>query len=266
MLIQNHSAARAGQISRGGVNLPFTPLNKDSYTPIYAQIQAQLLEMIRTGRLQPGDLLPSEEELSRIHGISRMTARQALQALKVKGFATRQKGRGTFVTQPKMEKDITHLAGFSAEMRFLGMTPSSRVLEAEIVAASEEIASRLLLNPGTSVFRLHRLRLADNVPLALEETYLPVDRFPGIQEIDFSRHSLYQVTHEQYGIQLGMADEVLEARSAARRESELLNVPLRSSLLVISRIMRSDEGTPIESTNSCYRGDRYRAKLRIPVL
>lgn len=249
---------------RSGAPLPLGSLDKNSFTPIYAQIETQLLEMIRSGRLQPGDLLPSEEELSRIYGISRMTARQALMALKNKGLASRQKGKGTFVTQPKMEKDIAHLSGFSAEMRTLGMKPSSRVLTSETIPASDEVATRLAIQPAQPIFHLCRLRLADNVPLAIEEICLPATRFPGIQKIDFSRHSLYQTLHDRYEVRFGVADEILEARASGRHEAELLEIPLRSSLLVISRVLWSVDGEPIETASSTYRGDRYRAVLRIP--
>lgn len=261
---EDSSALLAGASNGAPANLPFASLDRNSFTPMYAQIQAQLLEMIRSGRLQPGDLLPSEEELSRIYGISRMTARQALQSLKTQGFANRQKGKGTFVTRPKMEKDIAHLSGFSAEMRALGMKPSSRVLASQTVNASDEIASRLSINAGTPVFRLCRLRLANDVPLAVEEICLPAAKFPGIQKLDFSRHSLYQTIHERYRTRFGIADEVLEARAASRHEAELLEIPTRSCLLVISRILWSVDGEPIETVSSSYRGDRYRAVLRIP--
>lgn len=261
---QNGSGSVAASPDGGTLPLHFASLDKNSYTPMYAQIQAQLLEMIRSGKLQPGDLLPSEEELGRIHGISRMTARQALQSLKAQGFAVREKGRGTFVARPKMEKDIAHLSGFSAEMRSLGMKPSSRVLAAETIPASAEVASCLSLNRGALVFRLWRLRLADNVPLAVEEICLPQSKFSGIEKIDFSRHSLYQTLHERYGIRFAVADEILESRLAGRNEANLLEVPPRSCLLVISRTLWSVDGEPIEAARSSYRGDRYRAVLRIP--
>jgi len=112
------------------------PLDKTSFTPMYFQIQTQLLAMIQSGRLRPGDPLPSEEELSRIYGVSRMTSRQALQALKSQGFASRHKGYGSFVCQPRVEKDITHLAGFTAEMRAIGMKALSRVLSSEMSTAT----------------------------------------------------------------------------------------------------------------------------------
>ncbi len=256
--------AKEASRRRWGSQLPLGALEKNSFIPKYAQIETRLLEIIRSGRLQPGDLLPSEEELSRIYGISRMTARQALLGLKNKGFASRQKGKGTFVTQPKMERDIAHLSGFSAEMRTLGMKPTSRVLRAETIPAEEvEVATRLAIEPEEPIFHLCRLRLADNVPLAFDETCLPATLFPGIQKIDFARHSLYQTLHERYNVRFGVADEILEARAASKREAELLEVPPRSSLLVISRILWSVDGQPIETASSSYRGDRYRAVLRM---
>jgi GntR family transcriptional regulator len=242
----------------------FEPLDKSSFTPMYFQIQTQLLQMIEAGRLRAGDPLPSEEELSRIYGVSRMTSRQALQALKSQGFASRHKGQGSFVSQPRVEKDITHLCGFTAEMRALGITATSRVLEAETLPASPELASQLGIAANAPIYRLRRLRLADELPIAVEEIRLPCDRFPGVEKLDFSRLSLYHTLRMRYGIRVSRADEILEARSATRREAELLDIPPRASLLVISRTLWSTDGLPVETAHSVYRGDRYRAVLRIP--
>lgn len=244
--------------------LPFEALDKNSYIPMYAQIQAQLLGMIHSGRLGAGDPLPSEEELSRVYRVSRMTSRQALQLLKSQGFAARHKGRGTFVTQPKVEKDIAHLCGFTAEMQALGMKASSQLLAAETIAATDEIATLLAIEAGAPVYRLRRLRQADGLPVAIEESYLPKAKFPGIEKLNFVRRSLYQTLRERYGVRFGMADEILEARAASRLEAQLLEIPARSSLLVISRTLWNVDGEPFEMARSSYRGDRYRAVLRIP--
>ena len=255
---------RAATPVRAESSLPFEPLDKTSYIPMYAQIQTQLLGMIRAGRLSTGDPLPSEEELSRVYGVSRMTSRQALQLLKSQGHAARHKGKGTFVTQPKVEKDIAHLAGFTTEMRQLGMKPSSQVLAAGIVAASGEVAEQLAIKSGGEAFRLKRLRIADGLPVAIEEIYLSIEKFPGIEKVDFSRQSLYQTLRARYAVRFGMADEVLEARSAISSEAKLLKIPPRSSLLVIARRLWSIDNEPVETARSIYRGDRYRAVLRIP--
>jgi GntR family transcriptional regulator len=243
--------------------LIFEPLDKNSFTPMYFQIQTQLLRQIKSGQLRAGDALPGEEELTRIYGVSRMTSRQALQALTTQGLAYRQKGRGTFVLQPKVEKDIAHLLGFSAEMRVLGLKSASRVLGIGSVPASPEIAARLKVETGSPTLHLHRLRSADGVPVAIEEVWLSQGQFPGIEKVDFVRCSLYQTLRERYDIHVGSADEVIEARAASRHEAGLLEIAPKSSLLVISRTLLSVDGKPVETGISLYRGDRYRAVLRI---
>jgi GntR family transcriptional regulator len=242
----------------------FEPLDKTSFTPMYFQIQTQLLRLIKEGQLRPGDALPSEEELSRACGVSRMTARHALQSLKSQGFASRHKGQGTFVSQPKVEKDITHLCGFTAEMKALGLEPSSRILNAQTVPAPAEVASRLRIEVGAPVFQLRRLRLADGLPVAVEEVWLSQQQLPGINRLDFASLSLYRTLRERYGIRVSRADEILEARSASRHEAELLEISRRASVLVISRTLWSIDGKPVETAHSVYRGDRYRAVLAIP--
>jgi GntR family transcriptional regulator len=246
-----------------GSSWNFEPIDKGSFTPMYFQIQTQLLKMIQSGHLKAGDSLPSEEELSRMYGVSRMTSRQALQVLKSQGFVTRHKGQGTFVSQPRVEKDITHLSGFTSEMRALGVRTSSRVLEAGIGPAVAEVASQLQIEINSPVFRLRRLRLAENLPVAIEEVWLPAARYPEIEKLDFSRLSLYQTLRDRYEVRVGCANEILEARSASKCESELLQVQARASLLVISRTLRSVDGSPLETAHSIYRGDRYRAVIQI---
>ena len=241
------------------------PLDKSGFIPLYYQIQHALMEKIQSGDLGQGDPIPSEDELSRTYQVSRMTARQALHGLKVNGYAFSEKGRGTFVTRPKLEKNIMHLQGFTQDMRQRGMTASSRLLEQSVVQATEDLREKLRLNPGEQVMRLRRLRLADGVPMALEESHVPVQRYPGLEHADFARGSLYTTLREQFGVRVGYADEIIEALPASREESELLTVPSRASILSISRLIFTTQETPIESACSRYRGDRYRALIRVPM-
>jgi GntR family transcriptional regulator len=255
------AALRAG---RTASTVQLEPLDKSSYVPMYAQIQTQLQTMIHNGRLKAGDTLPSEEELSRVFGVSRMTARQALQALRNLGLAARHKGLGTFVTQPKVEKDITHLLGFTAEMTALGMKPSSQLLQAEVRQADEKTAQGLSIQRGAPVFVLRRLRYADGLPMAIEESTLSLARFPGIDTIDFQNASLYETLRQRYNVRLSLVDEVLEAHLSERNEAQMLEMPVHSCLLVILRVLWNMENEPVELARSLYRGDRYSAVLRIP--
>src|ERR1700755_2024409 len=137
------------------------PLDKSGFIPLYYQIQRALMEKIHTGELLTGDPLASEEELARVYQVSRMTARQALHGLKTSGFAFSEKGRGTFVTRPKLEKNIMHLQGFTEDMRQRVMNPSSRLLEQSVVHPTEELMLKLKVEATDNVMRLRRLRLAD---------------------------------------------------------------------------------------------------------
>jgi GntR family transcriptional regulator len=241
------------------------PLDKKGFIPLYYQIQRALMEQIQSGKLREGDPLASEEELSRYYQVSRMTARQALHGLKSKGYAFSEKGRGTFVTRPKLEKNILHLQGFTEDMRQRGMKASSTLLEQAVIKADDGLVEKLKLTSADRVMRLRRLRLADGTPMALEESNIPLAQYPGIERIDFAKHSLYQTLRERYGVRVGYADEIIEALPATREEADLLTIPKRSCVLSISRIIMTTQEAPIEAACSRYRGDRYRASIRVPM-
>jgi GntR family transcriptional regulator len=244
----------------------FVPLDKNSFEPLYFQIQSQLEQMICSGSLCVHDLLPGEAELSRIFGVSRMTSRQALQGLTSDGFAYRERGRGTFVCAAKVEKQIAHLLGFSAEMRLLGLKATAKVLAFATISATNQVAQALQIQAQSSVTMLHRLRLANGDPIAIEQVWIPQSRFPGIDKIDFTRASLYETLKEKFSLKIGSANETIEARGAAKEEAKLLGVKPQSSLLVVSRTLLDSDGTPVELAHSLYRGDRYRAVLTIPAV
>ena len=149
-------------------------LDKDGFIPLYYQIQQALIEQIQTGKLLVGDCLPSEYELARSYQVSRMTARQALHNLKSRGYALSQKGRGTYVTRPKLEKNIMHLRGFTEDMKQRGMMPSSRLLAQTVLSAKGVLSEQLRVEEGSPVLQLRRLRIADGTPMALEESNIPL--------------------------------------------------------------------------------------------
>jgi GntR family transcriptional regulator len=198
--------------------------------------------------------------------VSRPAARQALELLRNQGYVVRKKGRGTFVTRPKVEKNIAQVAGFSTEMERLGIVAGARVLSAGRRAAGGDVAMRLAIFRGTPVFTLRRLRLADGIPIAIEESSLELARFAGIEKIDFAINSLYRILREQYAVRFTRVDEELEAQAASRADARLLEVAPRTSLLRIRRTVWGGDGRPVETALSSYRGDRYRAVLSVPAI
>jgi GntR family transcriptional regulator len=239
-------------------------LDKNGFVPLYYQIQRMLIEKVLSGELREGDLLPSEGELARVYQVNRLTARQALHGLKTCGYAFSQRGRGTFVTVSRVEKNQTQLRGFTEDIMQRGMVPTSRLLEQRVVDANDKLAESLEVQIGTPVMMLRRLRLADGIPMAVEKTYIALRQFPGLERFNFIEHSLYHTLREQFGVRVAWAAEAIEVLPATREESDLLDIPAKTSVLSISRNTITAERIPIEVTVSRYRGDRYRALIRIP--
>jgi GntR family transcriptional regulator len=240
-------------------------LDKNAFVPLYAQIQRALMDKIQSGELKEGDPLHSEEELSRQFHVSRMTARHALNGLKANGYAVSERGRGTFVTRPKFEKNVLHLQGFTEEISKKGMRPASKVLEHAVIEPEITVRENLKLATGEKVLCLKRLRLADDIPMAIEESNIPLRFFPGIDRINFANHSLYRVLRQDYGVRYGYADEVIESLPATQEEAAILTIPKKACILCVRRTIITVQETPIEYALSKYRGDRYRISLRVPV-
>src|SRR5260370_37701002 len=144
-----------------------------SGSPLYERVQSVLAGDIADGSLPPETQLPSEDGLVARFKVSRTTVRKAIQNLVERGLVEVRRGKGTFVTQPKITQELTELTGFVEDMQALGRTPTARWLDTRVVAADEAVAHQLALAPGTLVVRLRRRRLADGVTMSFDETYLP---------------------------------------------------------------------------------------------
>lgn len=236
-------------------------LNKSSFTPLYHQIEQALRRQIEQGELPPGQAI-SERELSEKLKVSRMTARQALHALREEGLIYTERGRGTFVAEQKMTVHTRQLLGFTEDMRRRGLTADSKVLSFRRFKP-ESAAEKLRLEDGEEAFEIVRLRLADRVPMAIETCLLPVERCPELKRADVERGSLYQILEQSYGVRLGHADEVLEAACATAEEARLLSIKPRSPVLVVTRTVFATDDSIIEAVRSVYRGDRYQATIQL---
>ena len=238
-------------------------LDRQSVVPLYYQIQLRLIEQIRSGELKPGDLVPSEQEISARLGVSRMTARQALKSLCSRGLVYSQRGKGTFVSRMKLEKNFRQLLSFSEEMKDRGSQPRSKVLAFKRILADGDVAEALRLNPAEEVIFLRRVRMADSSPLCIEATHLPARLCPDLLENFEPSGSLYEALAERYGLQVHLADEVAEASVATAAEAKLLRVRGKSPVFRFTRTAYLHNGQPIEFVKSTYRGDRCKVVNRL---
>ena len=238
-------------------------LDRHSALPLYYQIRQGLLEQIRSGKLKPGKPIPSEEDLSKRLRVSRMTARQALKALCHLGVAYSQRGKGTFVSGIKMEKNIRQVLSFSQEAVARGERPQSKVIAFDLRSADSEVAEALRLRPKAAVFFLRRVRMNDLTPMGAETAYLPEQLYPGLPEKFDPRTSLYQSLSRLYGVDIFIADEIVEAGLAAAEEARLLRIARGSPVFLFTRTSYVESGQPVEYVKSIFRGDRYKLVNRL---
>lgn len=223
--------------------------------PKYWGLKRHLLDLLRS--MPPGSPIPTERSLAADFDVSRTTVRQALAELTVEGRLLRVQGKGTFAAEPKVAQRL-QLSSYTEDMRAQGRQPSSKLLEISEEPADLEMARMLGVRSGGKVLRLHRLRLADGEPMALETTHLSTGRFRGLRRYVTSGGSLYQVLRERYGTEMGHAEETIETALASPAEAELLGADVGLPMLLLSRHSFDTEGQPVEWVRSIYRGDRYK--------
>jgi GntR family transcriptional regulator len=243
--------------------MPSLAINRHSVIPIYYQIQQRLLEQIHTGVRKAGDPIPSEQAISAQLGVSRMTARHALKSLCGLGCTYSVRGKGTFVSGMKLEKNFRQVQSFSEEMAALGLRAGSRVLAFDTIPAPPEAAEALRLTPGEPVVRLRRVRLASSSPMGIECSYLPLRLCPNLIKTLDPRASLYQTLSAEHGIQLFFADEVVEAGLANAEEARLLGIRKKDAVFLFTRTSYVQDGRPVEFVKSTYRADRYKIVNRL---
>jgi GntR family transcriptional regulator len=228
--------------------------------PAYQRIQSLIRKRIDSGELQPGNPVPSERDLARTHHVSLMTARHALAFLEREGLVERRRGIGTFVAPPKIH--FNKLMSYTEQMAARTLIAAAKVLFAKIVDNENEAAARLSLPPTTSVIKLERLRHASSEPFALETCFLNAAEFPGLLDAPIARESLFGILERDYKVELGYADEEVDATAADPRIAELLAIPRREPLLRIRQVIYSTKGKAIMYVLGFYRSDRHNLVIR----
>ncbi len=222
--------------------------------PHYRRIEQALRG--RIAALKPGDALPSDAELVAEFGVSRMTARNAMQRLCDEGLVVRIPGRGSYVADPPTHRRADRLMTFSREMERRGRVPTSRLLAREVRASTPDEASALGLPDGESVVVLRRLRCADDQPMAVETAILDPRTAPVVMAADLVNGSLHEALAAA-GLHLRRGTATIAAEPASEEDARLLGVRPGDPLLVERRVILDAHARPVERTESRYAGDRY---------
>lgn len=233
-------------------------LDVKSALPLYFQLKELLKDSIYSGEWQIGDLIPSENQLSKTYNVSRNTCQKAIDELVKEGILTRKQGIGTFVTMPHIEQRLGHFYSFSDAIIARGMKHSVVVVSLKTEPATSRIAQYLGIDCSEPVVALTRVRYADEDPIVLETSYMPHSLVPGIESVDFVHHSLYKTLASKYQLYVSRAQEFFEPVLIRKMESKWLAVKEGSPAILLDRIACTAEDLPIEYCRSVIPGIKCR--------
>jgi GntR family transcriptional regulator len=239
-------------------------INFDSHIPYYIQLIDILREKVQLAEWVPGDQIPGEQDLCERYQVSRTVVRQALKELEYEGVISRQKGKGTFISLPKISEGLVQkLTGFYQDMVERGLKPGTKVLHQDVIPSNDKIARFLNIKPGEKVIDIQRLRFINEEPIQLVTTYIPYAICPELANVDLSNQSLYEFLEKEYGIVLAKGHRFIEAVLANEHEAGLLGIECGAPLLLLDSVSFSENGQPIEYYHALHRGDRSRFEVEL---
>ena len=224
--------------------------------PLHHQVYLDLLAKIEAGEWAVGDRLPPERELAERYGCSLITVRRALADLAREERLERTRGRGTFVTTPRIVRDLTSTFSFGEEMELRGLRPRTELLTARREPASEAVAATLRLEPGAEVIFLERRRGAADVPLLLEQVRLSAERFPDLLDADLEHGSLYDFLAVRYDCHVERLRETLEPILLPSREARLLGHERGLPALLLEGTAYDQDELPVVASRTYVPGQR----------
>lgn len=224
--------------------------------PLYLQLKDIIKNEIHSGIYKTGDIIPTELEYQKKYNISRITVRQSINSLVQEGYLKRKRGKGTIVQPPKIEEPLIRIKSFTNEMKERGIKPSTKLAEISITKAFNEVSKMLGLNDGDEVYRIRRVRCANNEPIVLFNTYIKRD-----MDLDLDNRiyydSLYKYLECKKGIKINRIIQRIGATAAVEALSDYLDINIGDPLLVVKRQSFDINGSIVEFTIGYYIANRY---------
>ena len=221
----------------------------------YQQISKVLGKQIFAGHYSAGAQLPTEQALSFQFKVNRHTVREAIKELKNDGLIYSVRGKGHFVTANKIIYPLSAKVRFSQNILEANLMPGSELLEATTLEAGVEIGAKLNLSPTELVFKLEILRTVNQIPFSVASSYLPVERFRGLDELISGSFSLYTLLKKHFQIEPVRQESLIEVGLPDNKEMQLLQVPSRHSLLLVRSLACDNCSRPVEYVVTRTRGD-----------
>lgn len=236
-------------------------LDKNSSTPLYIQLDDILRLHISNGDWKPQQLIPSENQLCKMYGISRMTVRSVITSLVNEGLLYRVQGKGTFVSAPKISAKSPAYVGIREQLEKQGFLIDTKLIELQVMPAGKNVGQILNIEASLEVYHIRRVRYADGKPVSIHESYIPRQFCESLCENDIEQEQLCHVLDEKYHLTAKKVHETLESVSASASEAKLLNISRGHPLLLLKEINYTATGQTFEYTKIVFRGDMIKIEF-----
>lgn len=236
-------------------------INKELKIPLYLQLANILISKIENNMVE-NDKIISEREICDAYSVSRTTVRQALNQLEKEGYIYKIRGKGTFVSSKRLKQDLISFYSFTEEMKKLGKEAKSEVVGFEIVSAKEKIGRIYGVSEDEVMYKITRIRKADDIPMMYEITYLPYELFKGLNKEYLESRAMYDILINEFNVKLTSAEEYFEPILTKKLESIYLGIPQGAPSLKIERLTYDDEKL-VEYTIGIARGDKFKYRVHL---
>jgi len=230
-------------------------IDRNSPMPLYYQLKQLLLAKIESGELKPGDIFPTEQQIQELYDVSRTTVRQALSELESENRISRHRGRGTFVSKPKLSHSPSDYPNLVDHMTQQGLQPGWKLISTNWLDPDDEVSA--VLKTTQKVFCLERLRLENDEPIGYHLAYVASDFAGSIDETAFTEGGSLRYLSGMSSLADCIANRTLDAVSASEKVADFLNIDAGQPLLRVKRTVFSPDKTPVEFFIGMYRGDRF---------
>lgn len=233
-------------------------LDKNNPKPLYAQLEDILRLAITNGEWQPSQLIPSENELGKQYGISRMTVRSVITTLVKEGLLYRVQGKGTFVAAPKISANSPAYIGIREQLEEQGYTIKTEIIDFKIINGNRNICQHLNVPPSSPLVFIKRVRYANNEPVSIHLSYVPQHLCPGLTLERIEHEQLCDVLKNDYSLAIDSVHETLESILATEEEARLLGIQKGYPLLLLDEITKTATGITFEYHKILFRGDKIK--------
>jgi GntR family frlABCD operon transcriptional regulator len=231
-------------------------LNSSSSKPLYVQLKDIIKSEINNGHYKPNQQLPTEVELCEIYGVSRITARRAVSDLVEEGFLKRQQGKGTFVKEKVLKRELISVNGFSEHIIQSGEKPNSQILSCDTVETTSHLADMLQVHEDSSLLQLKRILYIDDEPFVLEIAHYPLERFENLQEYITQSSSTYETLANKYNVKFASNTKTINIIYADSEQAKYLKCDLGQPLYFIEKVAYDMNKIPVHTSSLFIRADR----------